>query len=152
MWLVRPLSVGGGDVKLLTVQGATIGLLAPLAAPLVLLGGSLGVVSPAAVYYGQRNLEWTWIKNTPGRLLLTTAIPHAIYSLAGVLHYIRQGRSGPVLRAKLDALRALPAVLADRRRVQSGRRVEIGDLVRWMEPRWLIAKRREKAFIASRRS
>jgi hypothetical protein len=29
-------------VKLLPVQGATIGLLAPLAAPLVLLGGTLG--------------------------------------------------------------------------------------------------------------
>jgi hypothetical protein len=57
-----------------------------------------------------------------------------------------------VLRAKLDALRALPAVLADRRRVQSGRRVNISDLVRWMEPRWLAAKRREKAFISSRRS
>jgi leader peptidase (prepilin peptidase) / N-methyltransferase len=42
VWLVRPASVGAGDVKLLTVQGATIGLLAPLAAPLVLLGGTLG--------------------------------------------------------------------------------------------------------------
>ena len=114
--------------------------------------GSLGTVSEAAVYYGQRNLEWTWIKNTPGRLLVTTAIPHVIYSLAGVLHYIGQGRGGPVLRAKLDALRGLPAVLADRRRVQARRRVAIGDLVRWMEPRWLAAKRREKAFISSRRS
>ena len=114
--------------------------------------GSLGTLSPAAVYYGQRNLEWTWIKNTPGRLLLRTAIPHAIYSLAGVLHYVKQGRGGPALRAKLDALRALPSVLADRRRVQAERRVSVGDLVRWMEPRWLAAKRREKAFTSSRRS
>jgi leader peptidase (prepilin peptidase) / N-methyltransferase len=42
VWLVRPASVGAGDVKLLTVQGATMGLLAPLAAPIVLLGGALG--------------------------------------------------------------------------------------------------------------
>jgi GT2 family glycosyltransferase len=27
--------------------------------------GTLGRSSPTAVYYGQRNLEWTWIKNTP---------------------------------------------------------------------------------------
>ena len=114
--------------------------------------GSLGTVTPAAVYYGQRNLEWTWIKNTPGRLLLKTAIPHAIYSLAGVLHYIRLGRGASVLRAKFDALRGLPAVLADRRRVQAERRVEIEDLARWMEPRWFAAKRREKTFISSRRT
>ena len=48
--------------------------------------------------------------------------------------------------------RALPGVLADRRRVQAGRRVDSDTLVRWMEPRWLAAKRREKAFTASRRS
>src|SRR4051812_14728487 len=49
MWLVRPASVGAGDVKLLAVQGATIGLLAPLAAPLVLLGGALGSLVFSAV-------------------------------------------------------------------------------------------------------
>jgi leader peptidase (prepilin peptidase)/N-methyltransferase len=49
VWLVRPASVGAGDVKLLTVQGATIGLLAPLAAPIVLLGGGLGGLGVAAV-------------------------------------------------------------------------------------------------------
>ncbi len=37
MWLVRPATVGAGDVKLLTLQGAAIGLVAPLAAPIVLL-------------------------------------------------------------------------------------------------------------------
>jgi Flp pilus assembly protein protease CpaA len=37
VWLVRPAGVGGGDWKLLSVQGATIGLLAPIAAPLILL-------------------------------------------------------------------------------------------------------------------
>ena len=42
LWVIRPAAIGGGDVKLLAVQGATIGLLAPLAAPLVLLGGTLG--------------------------------------------------------------------------------------------------------------
>ena len=114
--------------------------------------GSLGTISPRAVYYGQRNLEWTWIKNTPRTLLLATALSHAIYSLAGVLNYMRIGLGGPALRAKRDAVRALPAVLADRRRVQATRVVASADLERWMEPRWLATKRREKAFMASRRS
>ena len=114
--------------------------------------GSLGTISPRAVYYGQRNLEWTWIKNTPRTLLLATALSHAIYSLAGVLHYMRIGLGAPALRAKRDAVRQLPAVLADRRRVQAMRVVASADVERWMEPRWLAAKRREKAFMASRRS
>jgi N-acetylglucosaminyl-diphospho-decaprenol L-rhamnosyltransferase len=114
--------------------------------------GSLGVVSPAAIFHGQRNLEWTWIKNTPPGLLWSTALPHVIYSLAGVAHYIAVGRGGPVLRAKWAALRALPDVLADRRRVQASRTVALSDLVRLMEPNWLAAKRREKRFQSSRRS
>ena len=49
--------------------------------------GSLGAVSANAVFYSQRNLEWTWIKNTPPGLLASTLLPHMIYSLAGVAHY-----------------------------------------------------------------
>jgi GT2 family glycosyltransferase len=115
-------------------------------------GGSLGVVSPAAVYYGQRNLEWTWIKNTPPGLLAATALSHAIYSLAGVAHYVAIGRGGAVLRAKWAAVRALPAVLADRRRIQAARSASRGDIEPFLEPDWLAAKRREKAFAARRRS
>jgi GT2 family glycosyltransferase len=114
-------------------------------------GGSLGVVSPAAVFYGQRNLEWTWIKNTPPGLLAATALPHVLYSLAGVAHYLAVGRGGAALRGKWAALRALPQVLADRRRVQASRSVDARDLARVMEPRWLAAKRREKAFASTRR-
>jgi len=112
--------------------------------------GSLGTISPAAVFYGQRNLEWTWIKNTPRDLLLATAVSHAVYAAAGVLHYARLGLGGPALRGKWAALRALPAVLADRRAVQASRAVESPALERLMEPRWLAAKRREKAYTATR--
>jgi GT2 family glycosyltransferase len=113
--------------------------------------GSLGVVSSASVFYGQRNLEWTWIKNTPPGLLAATALPHALYSLAGVAHYIAVGRGGAVLRAKWAALRALPEMLADRRRIQASRTVDPSELARLMEPDWLAAKRREKRFQSSRR-
>lgn len=114
--------------------------------------GSLGVVSPEAVFHGQRNLEWTWLKNTPPGLLAKTALSHAIYSLAGIAHYISIGRGGAVLRAKWAALCGLPQVLADRRRVQASRTVEPSELTRLMEPDWLAAKRREKRFQGSRRS
>lgn len=42
LWVVRPGWVGGGDWKLLGVQGTAVGLLAPVVAPIVLLGGALG--------------------------------------------------------------------------------------------------------------
>ena len=115
-------------------------------------GASLGVVSAAAVFYGQRNLEWTWIKNTPRALLWSTALAHAAYSLAGIAHYILVGRSGAVLRAKWAALRGLPGVLAARRRVQATRTVDSDAIARLMEPGWLAAKRREKAFASTRRT
>jgi GT2 family glycosyltransferase len=113
--------------------------------------GSLGTVSASAVFYGQRNLEWTWIKNTPRELVLATALPHLVYSVAGVLHYTRIGRAWPALRGKWEACRGLGAVLAERRRIQALRRAAAGDLERLMEPHWLAAKRREKAFASARR-
>jgi len=113
--------------------------------------GSLGTMSDAAVYYGQRNLEWVWVRNTPPGLLWRTALPHFAYSLSGVAHYIRAGRGWAAVRAKAAALAALPALLRDRRRVQAARTVPAGDLLALMEPNWLAAKRREKAFMTGRR-
>lgn len=114
--------------------------------------GSLGTISPAAVFYGQRNLEWTWIKNTPRALLLATAPAHALYSIAGVLHYLRLGLGGAALRGKLAAIARLPAVLGDRARVQAARTAPAAQIAPLLEPKWLAAKRREKTFASSRRA
>ena len=110
---------------------------------------TMGTISPVAVYHGQRNLEWTWLKNSPASLLCTSAPAHLLYATAGVVHYARLGLGWPALRGKLAALAGLPATLAERRRVQRSRTVSAAELVRWMEPRWLEAKRREKAQIAA---
>lgn len=107
--------------------------------------GTLGVASPRAVFYGQRNLEWTWLKNTPLPLLVRTAVPHLLYSAAGVAHYARTGRLGPALRGKLAALRGVPAVLRDRRAVQRAAVTDPGAVEALMERGWLARKRREKA-------
>ena len=103
--------------------------------------GSLGRLSEKAVFYGQRNLEWVWIKNTPGPLLWRTAAAHILYSLSGLAYYARAGRLAPALRGKLDALRGLPALLRARRDVQA-RRVAEPSLP--FERSWLKLKRGEK--------
>jgi GT2 family glycosyltransferase len=113
-------------------------------------GASLGVASADAVYYGQRNLEWVWMKNTPAGLLWRTAPAHAVYALAGVLHYVRAGRGWPAIRGKFAALAALPALLRARRQVQATRTIPSDGLEGLMERGWLGAKRREKTFAAVR--
>jgi N-acetylglucosaminyl-diphospho-decaprenol L-rhamnosyltransferase len=105
---------------------------------------TLGTMSAPAVFHGQRNLEWTWMKNTPGNLLMRSLPAHAVYSLAGVAYYLFRGRGGAAIRGKLAALAGLPRVLAERRAIQQGRRVDTAAIERLMTRGWLAIKRVEK--------
>ena len=107
---------------------------------------SLGRVSDRAVYYGQRNLEWTWLKNSPRSILWRSLASHLLYDLAGLVGYARAGHLGAWLRGKLAACAGLPAVLRKRREVQRAVTVDPEDLWRLMDRDWIGIKRREKAF------
>jgi hypothetical protein len=96
------------------------------------------------VFYGQRNLEWTWLKNTPWPLLLRTAVSHAVYSGAGLAYYLRIGRFGAALRGKLAALRGIPRILRARRRMRGLRRADWRSIDPWLDRNWARLKRREK--------
>jgi GT2 family glycosyltransferase len=109
-------------------------------------GGTSGKTSPFAVFHGQRNLEWMYLKDTPAGLLLRTLPAHLVYNAAAAVHFARIGCFGAFLRAKLAALAGLPGVLRKRARVQSTRRVKTSALVGQMERRWLATKLREKRF------
>jgi GT2 family glycosyltransferase len=108
--------------------------------------GSIGRVSDATVFHGQRNLEWTWLKNTPAALLWRSWLPHVIYDVVGALAYARRGQFGVWCRAKLSALAGLPAVLRKRRAIQREAVADAGRLWSLMEPDWIAIKRQEKAF------
>lgn len=107
---------------------------------------TLGRVSPFAVFHGQRNLEWMYLKNTPASLLFRTMPGHLVYTAAAAVHFTRMGLLGAFLRAKWSALIGLPRLLRKRAHVQRTKRVG-GDAI-WplLEPRWLATKRREKEF------
>jgi GT2 family glycosyltransferase len=107
---------------------------------------SMGRVSDLAVYCGQRNLEWTWVKNTPRGLFWRSVVPHLLYNIAGCAAYAHHGRLGPWLRGKIAALAGLARLLRARAHVQSTRIVSNQDLWRVMEPDWVGVKRREKQF------
>jgi GT2 family glycosyltransferase len=109
--------------------------------------GTLGRSSSRAVFYGQRNLEWTWIKNTPWPMLARSASAHLVYSLAGLLYYLRAGQFSPALRGKLAAVLGLPQILNARRRIQRQRRVPWQAVHAWMDRGWISQKRAEKAAV-----
>ncbi len=105
---------------------------------------TLGRLSRKAVFYGQRNLEWVYAKNTPGALLLATLPGHLVYDCGAAIYFLSRGRLPAFLAAKCAALSGLARVLRVRRQVQRGRRASVPDLARVMERRWLGLKWREK--------
>ena len=107
---------------------------------------TLGRISPFAVFHGQRNLEWMYLKNTPASLLLRTMPGHLVYTAAAAVHFARNGLFGTFLRAKWAALTGLPRLLPKRAHVQRTRRVGADAIRPLLEPRWLATKRREKQF------
>ena len=111
--------------------------------------GTLGVMSSSAVFHGQRNLEWVWLKNTPRGLLLRTIPSHLVYTLAGVAHYASKGLVGPVLKGKIYALLGLPGLMAKRRLVQRERRVASSSLERHLERGWIALKRTREGTLAA---
>jgi GT2 family glycosyltransferase len=108
--------------------------------------GTIGRVSASQVYYGQRNLEWTWIKNSPRTLLWRSAISHAAFDLAGAIGYARQGHLITWCRAKAASVAGLGRMLRKRRQIQRARVADPERLWALMDGDWIALKRREKAF------
>lgn len=107
---------------------------------------TLGRASAFAVFHGQRNLEWVYLKNTPLPLLLRTLPGHAIYTVAAALHFLRSGLFMTFVRAKGAALAGLPRVWRQRAEVQRTRRVSAAALTPFLDSRWLSTKLKEKRF------
>lgn len=107
---------------------------------------TLGRASAFAVFHGQRNLEWVYLKNSPVSVLLRSLHGHAIYNAAAAVHFARAGQLGTFLRAKLAALRGSGRALRKRAVIQRGRRVGADAIWPLLERRWLQTKRREKRF------
>jgi GT2 family glycosyltransferase len=107
---------------------------------------TLGKVSAFAVFQGQRNLEWMYLKNTPASLLVRTLAGHVVYDAAAAVHFARLGLFGTFLKAKAAALRGVPRVLVKRAEVQRTRRVGAAAIEPYLDTGWLSTKMREKRF------
>jgi hypothetical protein len=81
-----------------------------------------GYRSDFAVYFGERNIVWTFFKDMPGPLLWLYLPQHVALNVASLLFYPWRGQGKVVFKAKLDALRGLPSVLRRRKLVQATNR------------------------------
>lgn len=106
-------------------------LLVPAARALHVGSASTGGQRSAfAVYHGHRNLVWCFVKNMPGWLFWFSLPLHVLANLAAIGLYVRRRQLGNILRAKLDALRGMRAVLIKRRDIQSRIKIRCRDIWR----------------------
>lgn len=97
--------------------------------------GISGRTSEFTVFHGHRNRVWTWVKNTPGLWLWILLPYHLAYNAAMWWSSRKIGSLGVMSRAYVAAVKGLPAVWQDRRRVQKTRKASLQSLFRAMA--WL---------------
>jgi GT2 family glycosyltransferase/O-antigen/teichoic acid export membrane protein len=83
-----------------------------------------GRESDFTLYHSYRNLNWTFVKNMPGRLLALYLPQLLLVNLLLLGAFTLRRRPGVVLRAQRDALGGLRATLRKRRAIQAARLVE----------------------------
>jgi hypothetical protein len=110
------------------------------------VGATLGAgpLDPTTLERMHRNVWFTRIKNLPAALwirYLPAILATELMLLGGALV---RGRPGPLLRARVQVLRALPRMLRKRRAIQRRRRVSAAYLHSMIESGWRDARADEK--------
>ena len=91
--------------------------------------------SDFSVYHGHRNLVWTYVKNMPGVLFWLLLPYHILLNIVTIGWFVLRGKGGVILRAKWDAIKALPAMWRKRRVIQSNRVASLTDIWHAMDKR-----------------
>jgi GT2 family glycosyltransferase len=87
------------------------------------VGGTMGRNNDFILYYGQRNLEFVFIKNMPFSLLIKYLPLHMEYLLLALIYNLLRNKGGLFLRSKIDALKQIRIILNKRKQVQRGGKV-----------------------------
>jgi GT2 family glycosyltransferase len=142
------LQVGGFDQKFsshhedvdlgfrLRLQGYRC-LFVPEAIVLHVGSASYGTQSDRVVYQVNRNLVWSFVANMPGWLFWKYLPAHIISNLVFLFYYTLRNQANAIWRAKLDAIRGLPAVFRDRKLIQRNRKVGSAEISQAMDHSWL---------------
>ena len=96
---------------------------------------SSGRRSAFAVYHGQRNLVFNYVKNMPGFAFWALLPFHLAMNVAFLVGSLFAGCGPVVWKAKRDALRELPVLWRARRSIQRCRRVSTWRIIRQLRLR-----------------
>lgn len=88
--------------------------------------------SDFTVYHGHRNLVWTYFKNMPWPLFWLYLPQHILLNVITLGWFSLRGQARVIFKAKWDALKGLPRIFRERKKVQSKRRVSAWELRRVM--------------------
>ena len=92
--------------------------------------------SDFAIYHGQRNLVWSYIRNMP---MFWYYLPqHILFNLAALIWFTWKGKPGPIFKAKWHALKELGRVWALRQKTQEERSEETLVILDKMSKNFLV--------------
>ncbi|HOV31130.1 MAG TPA: glycosyltransferase family 2 protein [Anaerolineaceae bacterium] len=95
--------------------------------------GSTSPRSDLVIFYGHRNLVWTFIKDMPGWLFWAMLLPHLLVNLLYLIVALFLPMRKAMYRAKREALKGLPKAWKKRKEVQSQRKVSVGTIAGLLE-------------------
>ncbi len=93
---------------------------------------STGKRSDFSVYYGYRNMIWTFVKDMPSPYFWIFLPLHIITLLFFFVYLTARGQGSAISRAILDALRGMPKMIAKRKRIQKDIKIKPQDLLKVM--------------------
>lgn len=93
---------------------------------------STGKRSNFSVYYGYRNMIWTFFKDMPSPLFWLFLPVHLAILCFFVCYLSLRGQGGVILRAIHDAARSLPAMLEKRKYIQNNKKSKPSELLKVM--------------------
>lgn len=101
------------------------------------LNASIGKFSRSHVFYGQRNVEYVYFKNMPGRLVWKYLPAHLLNAIFALLYFGAKGRLAGFMAGKYDFLRNSRSVLRKRREIQKQRAVSCAEIDNILDRKWL---------------
>jgi GT2 family glycosyltransferase len=94
--------------------------------------------SDFSVYYGHRNIVWTFVKNMPGVLFWVLLPAHIAMNLLSIMLLALRGQGRVALRSKWDAIRDLPKTWRKRQQNQVQRTISVLDIWKLVDKRLIL--------------
>lgn len=95
--------------------------------------GSTKTRSDLSVYYGQRNLVWTFMKNVPILMLIFLLPFHFIANLFLIVTSFFRNQGKITILAKVDAINEFPKIFIKRKLIQRNRKIKLIQLISMLD-------------------